>query len=165
MAKALAVFQRTIVSGESPWEKFLKGDDMAMSLDAKIGLQLFNGKARCNSCHMGWTLSDYSNYDLGSKSKDRGQGARTKEGWHMFKFRNPALLDVGHRAPYMHDGSLPDLESVIDFYDRGGDVERPSKSPDIRPLKLSAHEKAQLLAYLKALSAPLPLVLPPSLPE
>ena len=90
---------RSIFSGVSPWEKFLGGDDNALSLEAKIGLQLFNGRANCNSCHMGWTLSDYANYDLGLKSKDKGRGLVTKQEWDMNKFRNSPLLDIGHRAP------------------------------------------------------------------
>lgn len=165
IARALAVFQRSIVSGVSPWEKFLGGDDNAMSMDAKLGMILFNNKARCTSCHMSWTLSDYATYDLGLKTKDKGQGKVTKEAWHNFKFRNPPLLDVAHRPPYMHDGSLPDLESVVEFYNRGGDVTRPSKSSDMRELNLTPAEKFQLVAYLKSLSAPLEIVEPPVLPE
>ncbi|RYF39360.1 MAG: hypothetical protein EOO38_23405 [Cytophagaceae bacterium] len=114
---------------------------------------------------MDWTLSDYANYDIGIKGKDKGQGGRTKEKWNEHKFRNSPLLDIGHRAPYMHDGSLPDLESVIEFYDRGGDEKRVTRSPDVKQLELTAQEKAQLLAFLKALTAPLPIVEPPPLPE
>lgn len=165
MAKALAVFQRTIVSGVSPWEKFLNGDDNAMSIDAKLGMLIFNGRARCNSCHMDWTFSDYASYDIGLKSKDKGRGALTKEAWHNFQFRNPPLLDVAQRAPYMHDGSLPDLESVIEFYNRGGDVERKSKSFDMKVLNLSSQEKAQLVAFLRALSAPIEPIERPILPD
>lgn len=165
VAKALAVFQRTIISGVSPWEKFLKGDDNAMSFDAKMGMLIFNGKARCNSCHMDWTLSDYASYDLGHASKDKGQGALTKEAWQEFKFKNPALLEVAHHPPYMHDGSLPDLESVVEFYNRGGDVARKTKSNDMRELNLTPLEKAQLVAFLKALSSPLETVEPPVFPQ
>jgi cytochrome c peroxidase len=165
IAKALAVFQRTIVSGVSPWERFLKGEDNAMSIDAKLGMQLFNEKANCSSCHMGWTLSDDASYDIGLKTKDKGRGALTREKWEEFKFKTPRLLDVAQHPPYMHDGSLPDLESVIEFYNRGGDVNRPGQSRDVRPLHLTARESYQLLAYLKALSAPLPVIKPIKLPD
>lgn len=166
IAKALAAFQRTIVSGVSPWEKFLNGEDNAMSIDAKMGMLLFNSsKARCNACHMDWTLSDYANYDIGLKGTDKGQGGRTKEAWNEHKFRNPPLLDVAHRAPYMHDGSIPDLESVVEFYDRGGDEKRMTRAPDVKALELTAHEKAQLVAFLRSLTSPLPVVIPPPLPE
>lgn len=165
IAKALAAFQRTITSGVSPWEKFLKGDDNAMSLDARMGMVIFNGKARCNSCHMDWTLSDYASYDLGMKSIDKGRGNITKEAYQDHKFRTPPLLEVASRPPYMHDGSLPDLESVIEFYDRGGDVSRKFKSPDMREMKLTSLEKAQLLAYLRALSSVPEKVETPVLPQ
>ncbi|MES2746389.1 MAG: hypothetical protein V4655_13240, partial [Bdellovibrionota bacterium] len=150
----------------SPWEKFLNGDDNSMSIDAKLGMDLFMGKARCNVCHMGWTFSDNSSYDLGLKTNDKGQGRLTKgEGWDDFKFKNPPLLDIVHRAPYMHDGSLADLQAVIEFYNRGGDVDRKYKSADVRPLNLSPLEKHQILSFLRAISAPLPSVEPPVLPE
>lgn len=165
IAKALAVFQRTIMSGVSPWEKFLKGDDNAMSLDARLGLVIFNGKARCNSCHMDWTLSDYASYDLGMKSMDKGRGLILKDPFEEHKFKTPPLLEIAQRAPYMHDGSLPDLESVIDFYDRGGDVDRKFKSKDMRVLNLSPLEKAQLLAYMKALTSVPQKFASPPLPQ
>ncbi len=165
VARALAVYQRTIVSGVSPWEKFLNGDDNSMSIDAKLGMDLFMGKARCNVCHMGWTFTDNSSYDLGLKTKDKGRGRLTKMEWEDYKFKNPPLLDIVHRAPYMHDGSHADLESVIEFYNRGGDEDRKNKSADVRPLHLTPLEKHQILTFLKAISGPLPSVEPPVLPE
>jgi len=165
IARALAAFERTIVSGISPFERFLNGDDNAMSMEAKLGGVLFHRKARCSSCHMGWTLSDGSSYDIGHKGEDLGVGALTKNAWEKFKFKNPPLLDVASHPPYMHDGALPDLFSVVEFYDRGGDVKRPTLSLDIIPLKLTAQEKAQLVAFLNALTSQRDVFEIPSLPE
>lgn len=165
IARALAVFQRTIISGVTPWERFLAGDDNAMSFDARMGMVLFHEKARCQSCHMGWTLTDGATYDLGQKSKDRGRGALTKASWENFKFRNPGLLEIATHPPYMHDGSLADLKAVIEFYNRGGDEKRPTKSSDVKELNLSEQEKAQLLAFLNSLSSKQETVEIPSLPE
>lgn len=165
IARALAAFERTLISGPSAWENYLNGDDNALSFDARMGLVLFHEKARCQSCHMGWTFTDGSNYDIGHKGKDRGRGALTKAAYENFKFRNPSLLDIATHPPYMHDGSLPDLPAVIEFYNRGGDVKRPTLSPDIHPLHLTALEKAQLLAFLNALTSKRPPVEIPKLPE
>ncbi len=165
IARALAAFQRTIISGNSPWENFISGDDNALSLDARMGLVLFHEKARCHSCHMGWTLSDGALYDVGHKGDDRGRGALTKHYYENFKFRNPALLDVATHPPYMHDGSLATLADVVEFYDRGGDVKRPTLSSDVRPLNLTSQEKAQLLAFLNALTSKQEPMTTPDLPE
>ncbi|MBC7659121.1 MAG: c-type cytochrome [Chitinophagaceae bacterium] len=165
IARALAAFQRTLMSGLSPFDDFLAGDDNAMSIDAKVGMVLFHEKAHCSACHFGYRLTDGQAYDIGHKTEDRGRGVVTKDPQQDFKFRNPSLTDVGRHPPYRHDGSLSDLKAVVEFYNRGGDVKRPTLSSDIRPLHLTPHEVAQIVAFINALSSPLAPFMPPTLPE
>ena len=154
VAAALAAFQRTIKPGEAPFDRWLAGDEAALSPEAKRGFTLFTGKAGCAGCHSGWTFSDGSFHDIGSASgPDIGRGRLFPTSVKLrYAFKTPTLRDVARRAPYMHDGSVPTLEAVLDLYDRGG-IDRPSRSPEIRPLSLTAEEKAALLAFLNNLTA------------
>ncbi len=167
---ALATFERSIVSNPAPFDRWIKGDEKAIDASAKRGFDLFVGKARCVACHTGWTFSDASFHDIGSaKDGDIGRAKLFPSSVGLkYAFKTPTLRDVAKRPPYMHDGSLVTLEEVIELYDRGG-IERPSRDPDIVPLKLSADEKADLIAFLKTLSAPAQpaksLSKPPALPR
>jgi cytochrome c peroxidase len=163
---ALATFERSIVSGEAPFDRWIAGDSNAISEAAQRGFDLFNGKANCAACHSGWAFTDASFHDIGSaKGDDLGRGKLfTKSLKLQYAFKTPTLRDVARRGPYMHDGSVPTLEAVIELYDRGG-IDRPSRSEEIRPLNLSRQEKADLLAFLRTLngvSEPYPL---PALPR
>lgn len=165
IARALASFQRTIISGESPFEEFLKGNDNAMSIDAKMGMLLFKGKAGCGLCHFGWKFSDDGAYNIGVKSDDRGIAVSKKDKSMNFMFRNTRLLDVATHPPYMHDGSLPDLAAVVAFYNRGGDIKRPNLSKDMKPRNLTPREEAQLVAFLNSLTSKNSRFERPTLPE
>lgn len=153
--EALATFERTIVSGEAPFDRWIKGDEGAIDAAAKRGFDLFTGKAQCAECHSGWNFTDGAFYDIGEAAEDdlgRGKIFRNSPKLqHAFKV--PTLRDVDRRAPYMHDGSVKTLEEVIELYDRGG-TDRPSRSELIKPLHLTAAEKADLIAFLKTLTAP-----------
>jgi len=166
VAKAIATFERTVVSGEAPFDQWVKGDDKAISESAARGFALFNGKANCTACHSSWRFSDDSFHDTGIAGTDRGRGAVLPDiEVSQFAFKTPTLRNVDRRAPYMHDGSVATLRDVIDLYDRGGDVKRPSLSREIKPLKLTAGEKDDLLAFLQSLtSADRPITVP-SLPR
>lgn len=163
---ALATYQRTIVSGEAPFDRWIKGDEKAIGDAAKRGFDLFNGKAGCAECHSGWAFTDASFHDIGvAKDKDIGRGALFPKSVKLqYAFKTPTLRDVARRAPYMHNGSLTSLQQVIDLYDRGG-IERPSRSDDIKPLHLAAAEKADLIAFLETLTAPPSKVELPQLPR
>lgn len=163
---ALAAFQRTIVSGEAPFDRWLKGDENAINAAAKRGFDVFNGKAACNGCHSGWAFSDSSFHDIGvGKDKDIGRGKFFKTSVKLqYAFKTPTLRDVARRAPYMHDGSEQTLESVIALYDRGG-IDRPSRSSRIKPLHLTAREKTDLIAFMKTLTADATPVAVPPLPR
>lgn len=159
---ALATFERTVVSGAAPFDRWIDGDEGAISEAAKRGFDLFNGKAGCAECHSGWNFTDQSFHDVGTATGDDIGRARlfpssTKL---RYAFKVPTLRDVARRAPYMHDGSETTLEAVIDLYDRGG-IDRPSRSELIKPLGLSAREKADLIAFLKTLTQdPAPFAAP-----
>ena len=159
--RALATFERTIVGGETPFDRWIGGDDAAISVAAKRGFDLFNGHAHCASCHSGWAFTDGSFHDIGSAiGADIGRGRLFPNSVKLrYAFKTPSLRDVARRAPYMHDGSVPTLAAVIELYDRGG-IDRPSRADPIHPLHLTEAEKADLLAFLGTLTADRPAVLP-----
>jgi cytochrome c peroxidase len=161
---ALATFERSIVSGDAPFDRWIAGDKNAISEAAQRGFDLFNSKANCAACHSGWAFTDSSFHDIGSaKGDDLGRGKLfPKSAKLQYAFKTPTLRDAARRAPYMHDGSVPTLEAVIELYDRGG-IDRPSRSEEIRPLHLSKQEKADLVAFLHTLNGsnepyPLPVL-------
>jgi cytochrome c peroxidase len=151
---ALATFQRSIVSRRAPFDRWVEGDDTAISAAAKRGFDLFNGKAHCSGCHNGFSFTDGSFHDIGTaKDTDIGRGRFFPNSVKLrYAFKTPTLRDVTLRAPYMHDGSIATLEEVIDLYDRGG-IERPSRSVLIRPLGLTDAERTDLIAFLGTLTA------------
>jgi cytochrome c peroxidase len=154
IAKAIASFERTVVSGTAPFDRWLAGDEAAIGADAKRGFVLFNSKARCSTCHAGWRFTDDSFHDIGVRGEDRGRGALIAEIEVLqHAFKTPTLRNVAERAPYMHDGSERRLEDAIALYDQGGRVRRPSLSHEIKPLDLSAEESSQLVAFLHTLTS------------
>jgi cytochrome c peroxidase len=162
VSEALATFERGIVAGEAPFDRWIAGDSDAIPEAAKRGFDLFNGKAGCAECHRGWNFTDGAFYDIGSATGDDiGRGHLFANSPKLkYAFKVPTLRDVARRAPYMHDGSEPTLAAVIELYDRGG-IDRPSRSELIKPLHLSAEEKTDLVAFLKTLTgAPQPFNLP-----
>lgn len=150
---ALATYQRSIVSGEAPFDRWIKGDESAIDAAAKRGFDLFNGKAHCASCHSGWAFTDSSFHDIGTaRNDDIGRGRLFPTSVKLrHAFKTPTLRDVARRAPYMHDGSIATLDAVIDLYNRGG-IARPSRAEQIYPLDLSQREKADLIAFLHTLN-------------
>jgi len=163
---ALATFERSIVSEEAPFDRWIAGDEAAIGAAAKRGFDIFNGKGRCAECHSEYAFSDGSFHDIGTAQKeDVGRGRLFPNSVKLqYAFKTPTLRDVARRAPYMHDGSIATLEAVIELYDRGG-IDRPSRSQLIAPLGLTKDEKASLVAFLNTLTSP-PVALPvPILPR
>lgn len=152
--QALATYQRTIRPGPSAFDSWIAGDTRAIPIRAQDGFRLFTGKARCAECHGGAAFTDASFHDIGvGQGEDIGRGAFFPTSRTLrYAFKTPSLRDIAIRAPYMHDGSLPTLEAVIDLYDRGG-IDRPSRAPDVRPLNLTSSEKADLVAFLQTLTS------------
>jgi cytochrome c peroxidase len=167
IGKALAAYQRTLVTGPSPFDRYLKGDKSALSADAKRGLELFQGEARCIECHHGPLLSDGQFYRLGISTKDDGRAKITGKKEDRYRFRTPSLRNVADTAPYMHDGSLKTLDDVVTFYYRG--ISHTSSdglvpdAPDLRGLSFA--EIPYLVEFLKSLTGEPPEFSPPKLPE
>lgn len=150
---AIATYERTIVSGWSPFDRWVDGDETAVSESAKRGFDLFVGKALCSSCHSGWNFTDNKFHDIGLASEDIGRAALEPDNPKaLHAFKTPGLRNTGYRAPYMHDGSLHDLETVIVHYEVGI-VDRPSLSPELVPLRLTDEERADLVAFMHTLTA------------
>jgi cytochrome c peroxidase len=166
VAKAIASFERTIVSIDAPFDRWVAGDERAVSAEAKRGFDVFTGKGRCSQCHSTWRFTDEGYYDIGVAGSDSGR-ARLVPGVEIleFAFKAPTLRNVDRRAPYLHDGSSPTLDSLIAFYDRGGDVKRRSLSPEIRPLDLTTGERRSLAAFLHTLTSVDAPVTAPRLPH
>lgn len=163
---ALGTFERVLVSDPAPFDRWIEGDETAISEAAKRGFDLFNGKAGCAECHSGWNFTDGSFYDIGTASgEDIGRARLFPSSTKLrYAFKVPTLRDATRRAPYMHDGSEPTLEAVIELYDRGG-IDRPSRSELIKPLGLSAQEKADLIAFLGTLTEEPKAFAVPTLPR
>jgi cytochrome c peroxidase len=153
VARAIATFERTIVSGDAPFDRWISGDEDAISSEAKRGFDLFNGKAACARCHSGWNFTDNGFHDIGIEGSDRGRGVRLPLAAMQFAFKTPTLRNADRRAPFMHDGSEPTLEDVVEFYDRGGKAKRPSLAPEIVPLNLSPQEKKELVELMRTLTS------------
>ncbi|MCF2859552.1 hypothetical protein L1286_18885 [Pseudoalteromonas sp. SMS1] len=153
VGKAIAAFEMTIVSDDSAFDKYLAGQTEAMSMSAVRGLQLFVGKARCVKCHDGANFTDDSFHNIGIQSGDAGRYAIDKNNELKGAFKTPGLRNIIMSAPYMHDGSLGSLEAVIDHYDKGA-VNVKNVSPLIVPLNLNPQEKADLIAFMAALTDP-----------
>jgi cytochrome c peroxidase len=163
IVNALAAFERTLVSPETRFDRWVKGNDGALAPDELAGLKLFVGKGGCVNCHSGWRFTDDAFHDIGLPGSDRGRGGALalKAADHAFK--TPSLRERVWTAPYMHDGSLATFEDVVDHYaDRV--VDRPTLSADLpRRLALSVDERAKLAAFLATLSSedpPRPASLP-----
>src|SRR5262245_13279543 len=160
IAQAIASFERTVLSGNSPYDRFVAGDKTAMSEAAQRGYALFKdpAKANCETCHVGFNFTDenYNNIGVGmaAKSPDLGYFAITKLEGHKGAFKTPTLREIASTAPYMHDGSQKTLEEVVSFYNKGGHKNK-WLSTKIKPLKLSKQEESDIVEFLKALSGEL----------
>lgn len=174
MAMAIAAYERTILSQNSPLDRYLKGDRAALSSDAQKGLDLFRGKGKCADCHFGANLADdrfhalnvpenpehqsdpritatrrfvgkVSGYkDYRSLNEDLGRYLVTRDKKDWKAFRTPTLRDIAKTAPYMHNGILATLDDVIDFFNAGGGTGNTA----LKPLGLTAEEKRLLKVFL-----------------
>jgi cytochrome c peroxidase len=164
IAKAIATFERTVVSGQSPFDRWIAGEDTAIEDAAKRGFVTFNTKAHCAACHGGWRFTNDSFHDIGLPDADLGRGALMPAIAQLsHAFKTPGLRNIAERAPYMHDGSVKTLTAVVHHYD-GGFLQRPSLSDEIHKLDLTEHEVTDLVAFLKTLSSKDATIAVPSLP-
>ena len=158
VAKAIADYERTRMSGNSPWDRWQrKRDESAVSEQVKLGHKLFFfGKAGCNQCHLGQNFTDNTFHNLGvgwdgakKAFADQGRHDVTKKAEDRGAFKTPTLRDVGKHPPYMHDGSLKTLRDVVEFYNKGGN-KNPTLDTRMKPLNLSAEEVDALVAFMEA---------------
>jgi cytochrome c peroxidase len=167
---ALASFVRTLRSGDSPWDKHEAGDKKAVGEDATRGFELFRNKAGCAACHAPPLYTDNGFHDTGigfdKPEPDLGRGKITKNDKENGAFKTPTLRSVTTHAPYFHDGRAATIEEAVDFMLAGGIKDKnPNIDAKLKPVKLSAKERTDLLAFVKALEAPAAAFTRPTLPE
>ncbi len=153
IAKAIATFERTVLSGNSAYDRFKAGDASALTDSQKRGMDVFfSNNARCDSCHEGvnFTNGKYANIGIGMDKPipDLGRYVVTKQEADRGAFKTPTLREIARTAPYMHDGSLKTLEEVVEHYNKGG-TKNPWLHPDVRELKLSDQDKKDLVEFMK----------------
>ncbi len=153
VARALACFERTIVVRETAYDRYVRGDKTAMSKSAIRGLKIFSNprRANCISCHPAPMFTDqqYYNIGVGMDKKDYDMGRHHVLGWGSFgKFRSPSLRGIDQSAPYMHDGSLPTLEEVVEYYDRGG-IRHKYTDTAVQRLRLNDQQKKDLVEFMR----------------
>lgn len=155
ITRGLACFERTLISGESRYDRFaVLGQTNALTAAEQRGMALFfSEKTNCSTCHSGFNFSNYAfeNNGLRETYDDLGRFRLTGDTSDMARFKVPTLRNVGLTAPFMHDGSLPTLERVVEHYNSGG-KQHPQRSPLVRPLGLTLGERADLVAFLKSLT-------------
>jgi len=153
LLRAIATYERTVVTGWAPFDRWVDGDEAAIPEAAKRGFVVFNGKAGCSACHSGWNFTDNQFHDVGIPDDDIGRGKYVPgDPLAQHAFKTPGLRNLIYRAPFGHSGQFADLDAIIAFYMTGG-VNRPSRAPEIKPFTLSAAESADLLEFLKSLTA------------
>ncbi|HMQ50109.1 MAG TPA: cytochrome c peroxidase [Saprospiraceae bacterium] len=155
ITRALACFERSLLSGNSPYDQFtFQGKKKALSAAQKRGMKLFySKKTNCSTCHSGFNFTNYAfeNNGLYTSYRDEGRFRLTRNPADSALFKIPSLRNVAITAPYMHDGSLHSLRAVIEHYESGG-KSHPQKSSAIQPLELTEREKNDLLAFLESLT-------------
>jgi len=153
LTKAIATYERTFVSPDTRFDRWINGDEQALRANEISGFKLFTSKAGCVNCHSGFAFTDYAFHDVGLPGDDRGRGAVLRLGAAEHAFKTPGLREIGRSAPYMHDGSLATLGDVVRHY-VSGVVDRPTLSKDLtHPLKLTDAERADLVAFLGTLTS------------
>ena len=166
IAKAMAAFQRTVVSADSPFDRWLAGDTKALTPQQYRGYTVFldPNKGNCAACHKGSNFTDNGFHNIGLKTADPGRFAFLKVAAMKGAFKTPTLREIEMTAPYFHDGSASTLREVVDFYARGGE-DRSNVSPDVKKLDLTEQDKEDLVAFLRSLTSKFVAVVRPVLPQ
>ena len=155
IVKALAAYGRTVLSGDSAYDRYVAGEPTALGPAAIRGLEVFTGKGHCVACHSGVNFTDesYRNTGVGVNRRppDLGRAEVTNDAADRGKFKVPTLRNVALTAPYMHDGSIDSLAAVVEYYNGGGTA-NPGLAKEIQPLRLSDAEKTGLIALLESLT-------------
>jgi len=153
LAQAIATFERTVISGNAPYDRYKAGDGKALTEAQVRGMKLFFGKARCDSCHLGFNFSDESFMNIGigwnqGEPADLGRFKVTGNVEDKGAFKTPTLRDIARTGPYMHDGSMATLEEVMEHYNKGG-TKNPYLSQSMKPLGLTDEEVTEVIDFLK----------------
>ncbi|HET9645410.1 MAG TPA: cytochrome c peroxidase [Burkholderiaceae bacterium] len=169
MAKAIAAFERTVVSNDSPFDRWLAGDRTAITESQWRGFKVFTdpNKGNCAACHTGPNFTDNGYHNIGIKASgqpDLGRFNIKSLASMKGAFKTPTLRDIELTAPYFHDGSAATLRDVVEHYTRGGD-DRSNLSPNMKPLALTEQDKDDLVQFMKALSSHPQVVAVPRLPQ
>lgn len=155
VAKAIATFERTIVSGNAPYDRYKAGNKAALTESARRGFDIFFNKTKCDQCHIGVNFTDGSFNNLGvgmdKPQPDLGRALYTKRASDNGAFKTPTLREIARTAPYMHNGSLATLEDVVEFYNKGG-IANPNLDQRMKKQDLNEQDKKDLVEFLKALS-------------
>ncbi len=159
IAKAIAAFERTLVSHDSPFQRYVRGDSKALNAAAKRGFDLFRSKALCTTCHVPPLLTDNLFHNIGIPpagplKEDTGRFEVTKDAADKGRFKTPSLYNSASFAFFMHNGAFRKMSQVIEHYNRGGNLQDKTQDPLIMPLKLDDREKADLAAFLESLTDP-----------
>ena len=160
LAVAIAAFERTLETSDSPFDNWKFSDDsIAVGAAAKRGFVIFNGKAKCIKCHFGadFTANDFRNIGLfnGKNLNDSGRYLISKKEEDIGKFKTSSLRNVAITAPYMHNGMFKRLDDVIDFYNDTRKIVPDAINTDtllIQPLRLTKKERYDLKAFLISLT-------------
>ena len=170
LAKAIAAYERTILSGNAPYDRYKAGDESALSESAVRGMKLFFGTANCSACHSGPHFTDFAFHNVGvgmdSENPDKGRFEISGLGGDTGAFKTPTLREIARTGPYMHDGSMKTLEEIIKHYNEGG-TPNEFLDEEIFELDLSDQDQADLIAFLKEglSSEHYPMHEAPELPE
>jgi cytochrome c peroxidase len=159
LAKALAAYERTLETADTPYDRYTAGDDAALSPAAVRGRLLFIGRANCANCHSGedFTADRPKSIGLynGKELNDPGRGGVTKDPAHLGLFKTPSLRNVAVTAPYMHNGMFKSLREVVEYYNHPERVVQGSVNRDKAldtPLNLTEGEISDLVAFLESLT-------------
>jgi cytochrome c peroxidase len=169
IARAIAAFERTLVTPNAPFDRYARGDKSALNETEKRGLFVFLVKGACAQCHKGPNFTDDEFHNIGvppsgPEDKDPGRFGITQKEEDKGRFKTPGLRNAALTPPYMHNGVFQTLEEIVEFYNKGGEA-APNKSERMKVLSLTNEEKKDLVAFLKALTGELPNVTPPALPQ
>lgn len=167
IVKALSAFERTLICGDTAFDRFERGNKKALSKEAQRGWDLFRGKAGCGTCHAGYLFTDLEFHNVGvgmdAAEPDTGRLRATKEEKDTGAFKTPTLRGIGQSAPYFHDGRAATLEQAVDAMLAGGKANKYLDTKNLKKVDLTAKELKDLLAFLRSLDCPCDLK-PPKLP-
>lgn len=165
IVQALATFLRLLRSGDSPFDRWKAGDQIAVSNEAKEGWEIFEGRGACIQCHVPKLFTDriYHNAGIGSQDAAPDPGRGKIDPARPGAFKTPSQREIGRTAPYFHDGSMATLEEAVRLMGKGG-IANPNRDPLLQDRNLSDQDVAKIAAFLRSLSTDQKFT-PPTLPQ